>query len=177
MKLKRPGTPGELEIALLSRDTGLVRVSVNGMECEVSIQPSSDGATLLTIGLRRIVVRAARSRSALAIAIGPSSFTFAEVEARLSSRRGGSATPEMTAPMPGKVLKILVSEGDTVAAGDPLIVLEAMKMETTLYAEGAAVIRKIGVSAGQMVDHGAVLLELSPAAAGSSASESPAPGE
>ena len=79
----------------------------------------------------------------------------------------------MTAPMPGKVLKILVSEGDTVAAGDLLVVLEAMKMETTLFAEGAAVIRKIGVTAGQMVDHGAVLLELSPAA-DSSASESPA---
>jgi biotin carboxyl carrier protein len=80
----------------------------------------------------------------------------------------------MAAPMPGKVLKILVSEGQAVAAGEPLIVLEAMKMETTLFAEGAAVIRKIRVETGQMVDHGAVLLELSPAA-GSSASESPVP--
>ena len=73
--------------------------------------------------------------------------------------------------MPGKVLKILVSDGQAVAAGDPLIVLEAMKMETTLFAEGAAVIRKVRVEANQMVDHGAVLLELSPAA-GSSTSES-----
>jgi acetyl/propionyl-CoA carboxylase alpha subunit len=175
MKLKRPGAPGEFDVAVLSRDAGLVRVSINGAECDVSIEPSADGAALLTFSGRRIVIRAARSRDTLTVAIGPSSFTFAEVEARSSSRHGASATPEMTAPMPGKVLKILVSEGDTVAAGDPLIVLEAMKMETTLFAEGAAVIRKIGVSAGQMVDHGAVLLELSPAA-NSSGSESPAPG-
>jgi acetyl/propionyl-CoA carboxylase alpha subunit len=175
MKLKRPGTPGEFDVALISRDASSMRISVNGAKCDVLIEPCADGATLLTIAGRRLVVRAARSRNALAIALGPSSFTFIEVEASSSARRGVSITPEMTAPMPGKVLKILVSEGDTVAAGDPLIVLEAMKMETTLFAEGAAVIRKIGVSAGQMVDHGAVLLELSPAA-GSSASESPAPG-
>jgi acetyl/propionyl-CoA carboxylase alpha subunit len=175
MKLKRLGTPAELDVAVLSQTAGSARVSVNGMEFDVSIEKAADGAMLLTIGSRRIVVRAARSRNALAVAIGPSSFTFAEVETRSSARRGATATPEMTAPMPGKVLKILVTEGDTVAAGDPLIVLEAMKRETTLFAEGAAVIRKIGVSAGQMVDHGAVLLELTPAA-NSSASESPAPG-
>ena len=39
--------------------------------------------------------------------------------------------------MPGKVLKVLVAEGQTVEHGEPLIVLEAMKMETTLYAESA----------------------------------------
>jgi 3-methylcrotonyl-CoA carboxylase alpha subunit len=65
--------------------------------------------------------------------------------------------------MPGKVLKVLVAEGQTVEQGDPLIVLEAMKMETTLYAESAAVVAKICVVAGQMVDHGARLVELSPA--------------
>ena len=55
------------------------------------------------------------------------------------------AAPEVTAPMPGKVLKILVAEGDSVEAGDALAVLEAMKMETTLYAESAATVKKIHV--------------------------------
>jgi acetyl/propionyl-CoA carboxylase alpha subunit len=173
MKLKRPGAPGEFDLAVVSRASGAIRVSVNGLEFDAVVEPAGDGAVLLTIGGRRMVVRAARSRNGLTVALGPSSFTFSEIASRSSAGRGGAATPEMTAPMPGKVLKILVSEGDTVAAGDPLVVLEAMKMETTLFAEGAAVIRKIGVMAGQMVDHGAVLLELSPAA-DSSASESPA---
>jgi biotin carboxyl carrier protein len=57
----------------------------------------------------------------------------------------------------------LVAEGATVAAGEPLIVLEAMKMETTLYAESGAVVKKVRAEPGAMVDHGTVLLELSPA--------------
>ena len=77
--------------------------------------------------------------------------------------------------MPGKVLKVLVAEGQAVEAGQPLIIIEAMKMETTLSAESPAVVKKIRARAGEMVDHGAVLIELSPPAA-SSKSESPAPG-
>jgi acetyl/propionyl-CoA carboxylase alpha subunit len=171
VRLKRAGAPEEFDVALLARDGDALRVTVNGADFDVSIEPSNDGAALLTINGRRVAVRAARLRDNLTIAIGPNGFIFREAPARKSSGRAGSAGPEIVAPMPGKVLKILVSEGAAVAAGDPLIVLEAMKMETTLFAEGAAVVRKIGVDLGQMVDHGAVLLELSPAAT-SSAHES-----
>jgi 3-methylcrotonyl-CoA carboxylase alpha subunit len=75
--------------------------------------------------------------------------------------------------MPGKVLKVLVAEGQPVEHGDPLIVLEAMKMETTLYAESPAIVAKVCVEAGQMVDHGARLIELSPAATPARPPESP----
>jgi biotin carboxyl carrier protein len=77
--------------------------------------------------------------------------------------------------MPGKVLKVLVAEGDAVAEGQPLVVLEAMKMETTLYAESPAIVKKIRAVVGAMVDHGAVLMELSPAP-DSSKHEAPAQG-
>ncbi|MGH7913332.1 MAG: acetyl-CoA carboxylase biotin carboxyl carrier protein subunit, partial [Candidatus Binataceae bacterium] len=63
-----------------------------------------------------------------------------------------------------KVLKVLVAEGRRVEPGDPLIVLEAMKMEMTLYAESPAIVAKICVAEGQMVDHGARMIVLSPAA-------------
>lgn len=174
MKLKRPGESREFDLALVARADGRLRVTLDGEEFDVTVEPAADGVVLMEVGPRRLQIRAARARNALMVAAGSSSFTFVEAEARTSGARRGSATPEMAAPMPGKVLKILVSEGQAVAAGDPLIVVEAMKMETTLFAEGAAVIRKIRVEAGQMVDHGDVLLELSPAA-GSSASESPGP--
>ncbi|MGB6564467.1 MAG: acetyl-CoA carboxylase biotin carboxyl carrier protein subunit, partial [Candidatus Binataceae bacterium] len=88
-------------------------------------------------------------------------------------RAGGLAAPEVDAPMPGKVLKVLVAEGQPVEHGDPLIVLEAMKMETTLYAESPAIVAKICVVAGQMVDHGARLIELSPVATPARPPESP----
>jgi acetyl/propionyl-CoA carboxylase alpha subunit len=174
MKLKRPGETREFDVAIVSRAHGVLRVNLDGEELEVTVEPAADGVSVLQIGQRRLQIRAARSRNALMVAAGSYSFTLVEAEARTSGAHRGSTTPEMAAPMPGKVLKILVSEGQAVAPGDPLIVLEAMKMETTLFAEGAAVIRKIRVETGQMVDHGAVLLELSPAA-GSSASESPVP--
>jgi len=175
MKLKRPSDAREFEIAIIGRAHGLLRIKIDDEEFETVIEPAVGGVSIVTIGERRLCVRASRSRNSLMVAVGPSSFTFAEAEARMSGARRGSATPEVAAPMPGKVLKILVSEGQAVAAGDPLIVLEAMKMETTLFAEGAAVIQKIHAEANQMVDHGTVLIELSPAA-GSSASESQAPG-
>jgi len=59
-------------------------------------------------------------------------------------------------------LKIMVHEGEQVEAGQPLITMEAMKMETTLSAEGPARVKTIPVSPGQMVDAGALLIELSP---------------
>jgi propionyl-CoA carboxylase alpha chain len=78
--------------------------------------------------------------------------------------------------MPGKILKLLVAEGDSVEHGQALAVLEAMKMETTLYAESAAIVKKVRVAAGAMVDHGAVIIEFSPPPGDPSKSESTAPG-
>jgi biotin carboxyl carrier protein len=106
-------------------------------------------------------------------AAGPLAAEFIVVEGRTAHRVGGLAAPEVDAPMPGKVLKVLVAEGQAVEHGDPLIVLEAMKMETTLYAESPAIVAKICVVAGQMVDHGARLIELSPAAIPAKPPESP----
>jgi len=103
------------------------------------------------------------------VAAGPAQFEFIPVESRSAQRARGLATPEITAPMPGKVVKLPVTEGQQVGAGDVLVVLEAMKMETALHAESAAMVKEIRASVGQMVDHGAVLLVLSPAS-------SPSPG-
>ncbi|HYA34810.1 MAG TPA: biotin/lipoyl-containing protein, partial [Candidatus Binataceae bacterium] len=74
----------------------------------------------------------------------------------------GLAAHEIVAPMPGKVLRIMVRENDEVHAGDPILVLEAMKMETTMSAESPARIKRLLVSEGQMVDHGVVMVELAP---------------
>ena len=73
---------------------------------------------------------------------------------------GGGA---LKAPMPGLVVRLTVAEGDRVAAGQGLVVLEAMKMENELKAQAAGVVRAVRVSVGQAVEKGAVLLELDPA--------------
>ena len=66
----------------------------------------------------------------------------------------------LTAPMPGTVIRVVVAEGDRVEARQPLVVLEAMKMETPVVAPYEAVVRAIHVAAGDRVAGGAVLVEL-----------------
>ena len=67
---------------------------------------------------------------------------------------------EIKAPMPGLVLEIAVTQGQAVAAGEKLLILEAMKMENSIILQADATIKKISVSAGQSVEKGQVLIEL-----------------
>ena len=66
----------------------------------------------------------------------------------------------LVSPMPGKVVKINVKEGDEVGEGTVLIVVEAMKMENNIVASGKAKVKKILVAEGQMVDNKMQLIEL-----------------
>jgi acetyl/propionyl-CoA carboxylase alpha subunit len=66
----------------------------------------------------------------------------------------------VAAPMPGTVVSVLVAEGDRVAARQPLLVLEAMKMETPLSSPYDAVVRRVYARVGDRVGGGAILVEL-----------------
>ncbi|HEX3652469.1 MAG TPA: acetyl/propionyl/methylcrotonyl-CoA carboxylase subunit alpha [Rhizomicrobium sp.] len=70
----------------------------------------------------------------------------------------GSAADRITAPMPGKVIQVLVRPGETVKRGAPLAVLEAMKMEHTLSASSDALVATVDVSPGDQVNEGAVIV-------------------
>jgi len=67
---------------------------------------------------------------------------------------------EIKAPMPGLVLEIAVANGQEVKEGDKILILEAMKMENSIMIHIDAKIKKIGVTAGQAVEKGQVLVEL-----------------
>ena len=67
---------------------------------------------------------------------------------------------EIHAPMPGLVLEINVSEGQEVEKGDPLLILEAMKMENVIKAPGNGIIKKIHVEKGNPVEKNELLVEL-----------------
>jgi len=71
-----------------------------------------------------------------------------------------SASKDLRAPMPGKVLEVLVEEGQTVQEGDAMLVLEAMKMENVLRAGAPGVVAVIGVEAGKAVEKEAVLISM-----------------
>lgn len=75
--------------------------------------------------------------------------------------RGGAGEGLVKSPMPGRVLKVLVAEGDEVEVGTPLIVVEAMKMENELCATRAGAVSRVFVVPGATVEGGAKLVEVS----------------
>jgi biotin carboxyl carrier protein len=70
----------------------------------------------------------------------------------------GSGPQRLAAPMPGKVVRVLVKPGDLVAARQPVVVVEAMKMENELRASRDGTVAEIHVREGMSVDAGALLL-------------------
>lgn len=84
-------------------------------------------------------------------------------KALLAAAGGGAASGGiLMAPMPGKVVKLLVKEGDLVAEGQPLLIMEAMKMQNELRAVSEGVVKKISTTEGATVETGSVLITLGP---------------
>lgn len=81
---------------------------------------------------------------------------------RLNVGRKMVSVPEgelsVTAPIPGLVVKVLVEVGATIAEEQPLVILEAMKMENEIRAPRAGVVKQISIEAGQRVEQNAVLI-------------------
>ena len=65
----------------------------------------------------------------------------------------------ITAPMPGMIIDLKVKEGDHVKAGDPLLILEAMKMENVIKASGDSIVKSLKVKKGESVEKNQVLIE------------------
>lgn len=79
---------------------------------------------------------------------------------RMGMSAGSAAADlELYAPMPGKVLSVQVSEGDTVEAGDSLLILEAMKMENVIKSAVSGVVESVPANAGEAVEKGALLVK------------------
>lgn len=90
------------------------------------------------------------------------SFNLLNPEARRSGGGAAASLPggEVKAPMPGTILKVLVQPGDAVEANQPLVLMESMKMEMTLSAPQAAIVKVVNCTPNQLVDMGALLVKL-----------------
>jgi acetyl/propionyl-CoA carboxylase alpha subunit len=78
----------------------------------------------------------------------------------VADRGGGAEQSTLSAPMPGTVIRVLAAEGDHVQPRQPLVVLEAMKMETPVVSPYEAVVKAVHVQEGDRVAGGTVLIEL-----------------
>ena len=108
---------------------------------EAGLVGTEEGFDVELLGLRHQAEVVDPKRKALRLAVG-----------------GGSAAVKTA--MPGRVVRTLVASGDSVAKGQPLVVVEAMKMENELKAPRDGVVKRVTVQPGELVEAGTVLVEL-----------------
>jgi len=154
-----------LAVTVQRIDAGRFAVAVDGQGSPHAVEAALlDPSTLhLTIDGTAHTLPVARVGDAYHIAIAGEVYVVTPSAAGAGERApaaGALASPQVVAPMPGKILQVLVRAGDAVAAGDGLLILEAMKMEYRMVAEAAGTVRAVHAAAGQMVDAGTVLIEL-----------------
>jgi biotin carboxyl carrier protein len=146
---------------------GKFRITLDGTVHEVDGKPLRAGTWSLVLGGKQYVVDLDPRRGGIAASVGASEVTLS-VEDALHRRLAAAAQPRadkargemLRAPIAGKVVKVLVAIGDTVARGQAVVVLEAMKMENELVAERGGTVAKVHKQAGQAVETNEVLVEL-----------------
>lgn len=136
-----------------SHELDAVRTGVHGLSLlqhdldlshDVQVTPNGNrGEMLVTLGGRTVAVsiNARQTRRAGA-----------------DTAAGGQGDQAVTAPMPGRVVRVLVNAGDEVAARQGVVVVEAMKMENELRSPKAGRVKEVSVTPGTSVDAGRVLL-------------------
>ena len=145
--LKINGNPYEVKIEDINESSTMARVTVNGTKYDVEIEGGKAAATK-----KPQVV--AVPQTATDISVTPK--TPIATKPAAAPAAGGGA--KVTCPLPGTIISLNVKEGDTVAAGQTLLVLEAMKMENNIDAERGGVVKQVLVQAGATVMEGDVLL-------------------
>jgi biotin carboxyl carrier protein len=162
-------------------------VSVNGKPWKVAIEPAGpDGRYTVTVKGKRRDIDAAwidadtlslidtrsgmaheialtEHRGTVEVAVGGKTFrTVAEKRGQAPLMRPrpmtGSDPVSIVAPMPGRVVRVLVAAGDTVTAQQAVVVIEAMKMENELRAPRDGVVAQVLVQEGAAIETGGVLL-------------------
>jgi acetyl/propionyl-CoA carboxylase alpha subunit len=133
----------ELEVDLRPTSSGFVSLTVEGASHEIGLLPRDGGWSVLAGG-RALDVRLEDAGAAGAAA----------------PRAAAGGASRVTAPMPGRLVKVLVEAGQDVAEGQGLVVMEAMKMENELRAPRAGRVKELHARERQAVESGALLVVL-----------------
>ena len=146
------------------------RITIDGAELRARLTDvAGTPVSLLTIGERvyRLVARRGDARGRYTLSLDGRRFAAEALDERtrairdLSAASAAAAGPApLVAPMPGLVVRVSVQVGDEVAAGQGLVVMEAMKMENELRAPSAGTVKAVHTAPGSPVEKGAVLVEL-----------------
>lgn len=135
----------DYEVEIEEVEGNIAKVNVNGIPFEVELQQPINAAKHPTIVKPKVEA--------------PKPVAAAPVAAAQPATAAGAGNAQK-APLPGTITSINVKVGDTVAVGDTVVVLEAMKMQNNIEAEYAGTVTSITVNQGDSVMEGAVLLTI-----------------
>lgn len=147
------------EVELTPLGSGRFRVRVDDATFELEVEAVVDGRMRLVSETGGTTAEVTADGARRYVRLGSLEFVL-EREAAVRRRGGAAAHASLAAPMPGVVTKVLVKPGDEVGRGDPLVAIEAMKMEHLIRAPRDGKVKSIPVAQGQMVQGGTVLAEL-----------------
>ena len=147
------------EVELKALGQGRYRVRVDEAEFEVRAEVMADGRMQLHHEAGDTVVEVTAAGARRFVRLGTLEFVL-ERESNGRKRAGGGQGGGLEAPMPGVVTRVMVAVGDAVTKGQPLVALEAMKMEHLIRAPRDGKVRAVAAKAGEMVLGGAALVEL-----------------
>lgn len=145
-------------------------LAINGNDYTVTITSVTDEEVVAEVngethvvaihGIKNLRVSASQATLPVRTSFSPSSSggtgSVAPSATELTLAKAGM----IVSPIPGHIVELCVSEGDKVLAGQKLLVLEAMKLENAITADGAGVVKKILVSEGDAVTHGQNMIEI-----------------
>lgn len=153
------GRTRQVEIAGQGRH---LRGALDGRPFEADATEAAPGIYSILIGGHSFEACVDPRGPALRVHIGDREFSAEVVDPRRWRRRRGAALEaegrqQVTAPIPGKVVRVLVKAGDAVEAGQSLLVVEAMKMQNEIRAPKSGSVERLMVADGQAVNAGDVL--------------------
>lgn len=149
----------------LTREGAAWRCKLDGREIQVDAVATQGGVLSLLIDGKSYEVKLESTGVETNIVVGPQRFPVQVQDPRsLRSRRtataDGGGPRKITAPMPGKVVRILAKVGSEVEAGQGVIVIEAMKMQNELKSPKKGTVSKLNVKEGAPVEAGQSLAEV-----------------
>jgi 3-methylcrotonyl-CoA carboxylase alpha subunit len=148
----------------LSRSAEGYRLHLGDRVLAANLHRNDDGTALLTLNGRSEPVTIAVRGDDVFVHLDGAAWhlRYEHPLQRLAGQAGGSAEDHVRAPMPGNIVALHVEAGRAVARGDTLLVMESMKMETTIAATRDGVVEAVHFAVGQSFDRDALLLSLQP---------------
>jgi len=151
-----------VEVVVERHGGGLRALLPDGTQRAFQATRTDDGFLIMELEDRTLRIPFTSERGESVFSWGGHAWRFRAEEAVPAASVPRDAGGALHAPMTGVLARVLVSEGERVAAGQPLAVLESMKVMATLESPVSGVVRRINVPAGSQVAQDALLVELEP---------------